>query len=121
MTDKFSGKYYFHSLYKNVGAYIREPGLVGNYSSRQFFLVHDNDKWWITDDEEKNGWGQKVDGGYFRNSSKGKFCFSRFKKIKNATLFKSGLLVRPRTGTTSYWYDLVLLKIVVPRTRSYPY
>ena len=33
----------------------------------------------------------------------------------------AGLLVRPRTSTTSYWYDLVLLKIDVPRTRWYSY
>ena len=24
--DGFSGKYYFHSLHKNIGVYIREPG-----------------------------------------------------------------------------------------------
>jgi len=35
--------------------------------------------------------------------------------------YASDLLVRPRTSTTSYWHDLVLLKVVVPRTRSYSY
>ena len=74
MTGTFSGKYYFHSLYKNIGAYIREPGL-----SRQFFLVYEPlyDTWYITDDTEKIGWKQQVSGGYFRISSKGPLHFSK--------------------------------------------
>ena len=78
MTSTFSGKYYFHSLYKNIGAYIREPGLVTGYSSRQFFLVYETlyDTWYITDDEgEEGSWRQKVGGGYFRIRSKGRLLF----------------------------------------------
>ena len=73
MTSDFSGKYYFYSLHKNVGVYIREPGRVASYSSRQFFLVYNNGFWHITDDDEKYCclWGN--DGGYFRLVSKGQF------------------------------------------------
>ena len=79
MTSAFSGKYYFHSLYKNIGAYIREPGPVAAYSSRQFFLLYDNlnETWCITDDA-KNGWDQQVTGAYFRICSKGRLRFFRF-------------------------------------------
>ena len=67
----FSGKYYLHSLYKNVGAYIREPGLVSDYSSKQTFLFYKDGYWYISNDEENNCflWGN--DGGYFRLLSKG--------------------------------------------------
>ena len=75
-TTTFSGKYYFHSLYNNVGAYIREPGLVSGYSSKQFFLVYEtlHETWYITNDD-KNGWDQQVSGGCFRISSKGRSHF----------------------------------------------
>ena len=66
----YSGKYYFHSLYKNVGAYIREPGSVPGYSSSQFFLVYDGGVWYITNDEERYCflWGKG--GGFFKFETK---------------------------------------------------
>ena len=83
-TLDYSGMYYFHSLYKNVGAYIRDgngmrwhrDGMI--VDSKQTFLVYNDGYWYISNDEEKYCflWGN--DGGYFRLASKGQFRFSRF-------------------------------------------
>ena len=54
-TLEYSGKYYFHSLYKNVGAYIRDGmgPLDGVDPSKQIFLVYTDGYWYISNDEEK--------------------------------------------------------------------
>ena len=67
-----SGKYYFHSLHKNVGAYIREPGRVPGYNSKQFFLVYQKGVWYIQTDDRENVcflWGGA--GGHLRLTTKG--------------------------------------------------
>lgn len=63
-----SGIYYFHSLYNNVGVYIRDGKVT---DLKQFFLVYTGGYWYISNDEEKYCflWGNH--GGYFRLASKG--------------------------------------------------
>ena len=64
--DGLSGKYYFHSLYKNIGAYIRS-GEVEGFSHRQFFLVYKRGYWIITDDYASSGnflWDKDVGYGH---------------------------------------------------------
>ena len=69
----FSGKYYFHSLYENVGTYIREPEPVPGYPSIQVYLVHSGGFWNISTDRKDHCflWGNA--GGLFRLQSKGLF------------------------------------------------
>ena len=70
--DGLSGKYYFHSLHKNVGAYVREPKRVPGYTAKQFFLVYQNGVWYIQSDDSVNVcflWGGA--GGHLRLTSKG--------------------------------------------------
>lgn len=70
--DSLSGKYYFHSLHENVGAYIREPGpCLFGLNERQFFLVYGKGCWYITDDEEGFCFLFGEGGGYFKLSTKG--------------------------------------------------
>ena len=68
-----TGKYYFHSLYKNVGAYIREPGAVSGFGLSQFYLVYDGDSWNISDNDQEFCflWGQG--GGYFHLETEGQY------------------------------------------------
>ena len=53
IRDRLSGKYYLHSLhyYKNMGAYVREPGEIQGFSSRQFFLAYARGTWYITESD----------------------------------------------------------------------
>ena len=70
--DGLSGKYYFHSLYKNIGAYIREPGEVEGYSQDQFILVYKGGYWFIMyafEDDEM--FGGDFLGGIFRIATEG--------------------------------------------------
>ena len=72
VKDGLSGKYYFHSLHKNVGTYVREPKRVPGYTSKQFFLVYQNGVWYIQTDDSVNVcflWGGA--GGLLRLASKG--------------------------------------------------
>ena len=78
-TDKnkqgLSGKYYFHSLHKNVGAYIREPGAVSGFRS-QFYLVYNNGDWFITDNDKNNCFlwlYLYCNSGYFHLETKGMY------------------------------------------------
>ena len=75
-TLDYSGAYYFHSLYNNVGAYVRDGLIV---DTKQTFLVYNDGYWFISTDEEKYCflWGN--DGGFFRLATKGQFRFSRFR------------------------------------------
>ena len=69
-----SGKYHFHLLHKNIGAYIRDPAEVPSFQSEQIFLVHDNGEWHITSDDEKCNFllaGDTI--GYLSIKAKGKF------------------------------------------------
>ena len=73
--DDISGKFCFHSMYNNVGAFIRKPEpLIPAYPGLQFFLVYIGGRWWIQShvSHNKNAamknkcflWGNQ--GGYFR-------------------------------------------------------
>ena len=66
-----SGKFYFHSLHENVGAYSREPGAVSGFQLWYFYLVYHNGSWWVTDNDKNFCflWGKG--GGYFRLTTKG--------------------------------------------------
>ena len=77
-TLDFSGKYFFHSLYKNVGAYVRDGMASGMASSKQIFLIYSDGFWFISIDKETCCflWGNS--GGYFRLVSKGQYRFSWF-------------------------------------------
>ena len=67
-----SGKYHFHSLYKNIGAYVREPGTVRD---EDLFLAYMDDTWYIQlvkDSCEKKFcflWDKA--GGWLRLNTKG--------------------------------------------------
>ena len=65
-VNMVSGKYHFHLLHKNIGAYIRDE--VPGDPSQQIFLVYHNGQWLIT-----NGLcaGDNV-VGYLRIFTKGK-------------------------------------------------
>ena len=71
--DRLSGKYYLHSLYKNVGAYVREPGELQGFASHRFFLAYSRPVWFITDADNKFGflWGGAQTGGYLSITTKG--------------------------------------------------
>ena len=46
--DDISGKFCFHSMYNNVGAFIRKPEpLIPAYPGLQFFLVYIDGLWYI--------------------------------------------------------------------------
>ena len=68
INDGLSGKYYFHSLYKNIGAYIRS-GEIEGYSQDQFILVYkiDSNKcgYWliINASEDDEMFGGDFNGG----------------------------------------------------------
>ena len=69
--DGLSGKYYFHSLYKNVGAYIRSVEVEG-YSIDQFILVYKSGYWVITDSSEEDVmFGGDFNGGILRIATEG--------------------------------------------------
>ena len=68
-SDYFSGKYYFHSNHKNVGAYIQEQQNVPDFGSKQIFLVHSGKNWLITIDTVCCLFGGT--GGVFQLSSQG--------------------------------------------------
>lgn len=63
-NDGLSGKFYFHSLYKNIGAYIRESGEVEGHPLCQIFLVYKDKYWFITDDaRDDEMFGGDFEGG----------------------------------------------------------
>ena len=68
-----SGKYYLHSLHKNIGAYVREPGEIQGFDSQQFFLVYSYKHWHITDANKTYEflWEGDQAGGYLRIATKG--------------------------------------------------
>ena len=69
-----SGKYYFHSLHKNVGAYVKEPGPV---HGEDYFLVYMSGSWFIQVARVKSHnklcflWDKA--GGWLCITTKGKF------------------------------------------------
>ena len=71
--EGLSGKYYLHSLHKNIGAYVREPGEIQGFSSQQFFLVYTYKQWHITLANKKHEflWRGDEPIGYLRIATKG--------------------------------------------------
>ena len=71
--DGLSGKYYLHSLYKNIGAYVREPGEIQGFTQHQFFLAYGCGYWYITSAPKDYEflWGGANSGGYFRITTQG--------------------------------------------------
>ena len=74
-----SGKYRFHSLYKNTPAYIREGGKVPNLAGEKFYLVYypdDVSEWYFHDDGESCFLKpERAIGGYMCLKTKGKDIF----------------------------------------------
>ena len=76
INDGLSGKYYFHSLYKNIGAYIRS-GEIEGYSQDQFILVYkiDSNKcgYWliINASEDDEMFGGDFNGGLLGIATEG--------------------------------------------------
>ena len=69
--DGLSGKYYFHSLYKNIGAYIRS-GEVEGYSLNKSILVYKVGSWFITDaSEDDEIFGGDFNGGLLAIATEG--------------------------------------------------
>ena len=70
--DGLSGKYYFHSLYKNIGAYIRESGEIEGFSHRQFLLVYKRGNWCIIGAyEDDEIFGGDFNGGLLAIATEG--------------------------------------------------
>ena len=92
-----SGKYYLHSLHKNIGAYVREPGEIQGFDSQQFFLVYSYKHWHITDANKTYEflWEGDQAGGYLRIATKGTIWRrSRWQKWLQ----------------TNMWYELKIFK-----------
>ena len=70
INDGLSGKYYFHSLYKNIGAYIRSGEVEGYYN--KVILVYKFGYWFITAaSEDDEMFGGDFNGGLLGIATEG--------------------------------------------------
>ena len=70
-----TGIYDYHSLYKNIGAYIRAGGKIDGLSGDRYFLVYfaEYGEWYFQGHDRKFCFLHGGSGGYLRVASKGFF------------------------------------------------